>query len=221
VFNTSTGFETDSIAGAHEGVEIGGDLPGEMRWSAAVVRGRDADFVRDLELDDPGRFEGNVFLRLSKRVGRDRYGAFSYIGRNHLAVAGLSTDPGWEDRLLRLGVDANVWLQHVNVYGAALYGRNSNSLATPDEPRGTGEARTFAGGFLQADLHAHDRVAVTARIDLVRRFVSPAAAEKATFATLTPGVRLFPRDRFRLAFEYSFPDHGQRGRGSLQADLAF
>jgi hypothetical protein len=221
VFTTTTGFETDTIGGYQDGVELGGDLPGDVRWSAAVVKGRDAEFVEALGLDEPGRFEANVFLRLAKRVGRDRYGLFSYIGRNHLAVSGISTDPGWKDTLLRVGIDGNVWLRRVNVYGVALYGRNSNSLATADEPQGTREPRSFAGGFVQADIHPRDEVAFTARLDLVRRPVATTAAESATFATLTPGLRLFPRERFRIAFEYSFPDRNRPGRGTVQADLAF
>jgi hypothetical protein len=221
VMATSTGFETDTLAGYQDGLEVGGDLPGEARWSAAVVKGRDAEFVGALDLDHTGRFEANVFLRLSKRVGRDRYGLFSYIGRNHLAVAGISTDPGWRDGLLRIGIDGNVWLERVNVYGLALYGRNGNSLATPDEPQGTRQARTFGGGFVQADIHVRDELAFTARVDVVRRPVAPTAEESATFATLTPGLRVFPRERFRIAFEYSLPDRNRPGRGALQADLAF
>jgi hypothetical protein len=221
VFSTTTGFESDTIADYQDGLELGGELPGEVRWSAAVVKGRDAGFVRDLDLDEPGRFEANVFLRLAKRVGRDRFGLFSYIGRNHLAVGGISTDPGWKDTLFRIGADGNVWLQRVNVYGALMYGRNANSIATVDEPQGTRDPRSFTGGFVQADIHPRDEVAFTARIDVVRRPITVTGAESATFTTLTPGVRLFPRERFRVAFEYSFPDHDRPGRGTLQADIAF
>lgn len=219
IYNATTGAETDTIAEDQDGLEIGGRLPGEVHWSAAVVRGHDADFVKDLDLGDTRKFEANVFLRLAVRAGRNRFGTFAYIGRNHLAQPGVSIDPGWKDDILRVGVDGSVWARRFNLYGVAMYGRNSNAIATPQQPAGTGEAQDFSGGFLQADLHARDDLAFTARFNLVS--LPDGSGGDETVTSFVPGVRFFIRERFRLAFEYAFFNEGRNGFGAVQADLAF
>ena len=219
IYVANTGAETDSIADHQDGAEVGGDLPGDVHWSAAVVRGHDAEFVEDLDAQETGKFEANVFLRLAKRVGRDRFGTFAYIGRNHLAQPGVSTDPAWKDDILRVGVDLSVWMQRLNVYGVAMYGRNSNAIATVQQPAGTGEEQHFSGGFVQGDFHARDNFALTARLNVVNR--PTGVGDSTTFTSFFPGVRFFVRDRFRLAFEYGFANQGRPGIGALQADLAF
>ena len=217
IYSTNTGAETDTIGDYQDGAEIGGYLPSDVHWSAAVVRGRDAESLEDLG-DQTGKFEGNVFLRLAKRAGRDRFGAFAYVGRNHLAQPGVPTGAGWKDDILRVGIDAGVWVQRLNVYGVGLYGRNSNSFATPAQPAGTHDPRHFSGGFVQADYHARDNLALTARVNVVNR---PDGAGSQTFTTFVPGIRFFPRDRFRLAFEYSIANKDRSNVGAVQADLAF
>lgn len=219
IYNTNTGAETDTIADYQDGLEIGGQLPAQVHWSAAVVRGHDPESIEEFALDETGRFEANVFLRLAKRVGRQRFGGFAYIGRNHLAQRGVPRDPRWKDEILRLGVDGSVWVRRLNVYGVAMYGRNSNAIATVERPAGTGEAQDFSGGFLQADLHARDDLALTARFNLVSR--PDAGGGDETVTSVVPGIRLFLRDRFRLAFEYAFFNEGRPGFGAVQADIAF
>lgn len=218
IYNVTTGAETDTIAEDQDGLEVGGDLPGDVHWSAAVVRGHDAGFVEDLDLDDTRKFEANVFLRLARRAGRHRFGTFAYIGRNHLALPGVSTDPGWENDILRVGVDASVWVRRLNLYGVAMYGRDSNAIATIDQPTGTGEEQDFSGGFVQGDFHARDHLALTARLNLVTR---PDDGGDVTVTSFVPGVRVFIRDRLRLAFEYAFFNEGRSGFGAVQADIAF
>lgn len=219
IFTATTGFETDTISERQDGLELGGDLPGDLHWSAAVVKGRDSENVDELDLDHTDRFEANVFLRLVKRAGRNRFGAFGYIGRNHLAAPGVSTSENWEDDILRLGVDGSVWASRFNVYGVAMYGRNSNSIATPDQPDGTGEALDFKGGFLQADFHARDDFAITARLNVVNGPFG--GTEDHTRTSFYPGVRFFVTDQLRLAFEYGFLNRGRLGHGAVQADIAF
>lgn len=217
IFNTSTGAETDTIGDYQDGGELGGDLPSDVHWSVAVVKGRDAESREDLN-DEVGKFEANVFLRLAKRSGRDRFGAFAYIGRNHLALPGISTSPDWKDDILRVGVDASLWVARLNVYGVGMYGRNSNAFATPAQPAGTDDPSHFSGGFVQADYQARDNLALTARVNVVNR---PSGGDNETFTSFVPGIRFFARDRFRLAFEYSFANMGRGDVGAVQADLAF
>jgi hypothetical protein len=222
IYNANTGFESDNIASFQDGGEIGGDLgeSGSFHWSAAVVGGHDADSVDDLDAEEAEKFEANVFLRLAVRSGRSRFGTFAYLGRNHLARAGVSLDPDWENDIVRVGVDASVWAQRLNVYGVGMYGRNSNAIATPQEPEGTGESQHFSGGFLQADFHARDDFALTARLNVVNR-PDGLLGENTTFTTFVPGVRFFLFDRFRLAFEYAFANKDRASVGAVQADIAF
>ena len=131
--------------------------------------GHDAAFVEDLGAEEATKFEANVFLRLAKRWERNRFGAFAYIGRNHLAQPGVSLDPDWKNDIVRVGIDGNVWAQRLNLYGVGMYGSNSNAIATPQQPEGTGDSQHFTGGFLQADYHASDSFALTARVNVVNR----------------------------------------------------
>lgn len=220
IYVANTGYEVDSIADSQDGGEIGGDLGKDFHWSAAVVSGHDPDFVEDLDADEATKFEANVFLRLAKRWERNRFGAFAYLGRNHLARSGVSLDPDWKNDIVRVGIDGSVWAQRLNLYGVGMYGSNDNAIATPQQPKGTGESQHFTGGFLQADYHAGDYFALTARLNVVNR-PDGLDGPYTTFTSFVPGVRWFVRDRFRLAFEYSFANQGRSGIGSVQADLAF
>jgi len=101
----------------------------------------------------------------------------------------------------------------------AMYGRNSNAIATAQQPEGTGESQSFSGGFVQGDFHARDDLTLTARLNVVSR--PDASGDNTTFTSFLPGVRFFVRDRFRLAFEYGFSNKGRSSVGAVQADLAF
>lgn len=216
IYFANTGFETDNIGDHQDGLEIGGDLPNDFRWSAAVVKGRDDPAAEELS-DEAGKFDANLFLRASKRNGRHRFGAFAYFGRNTLAQ---SRSVVWDDNLLRLGADANVWLRRLNLYGVYMYGRNDNSIATPTQPRGTEQALSFNGGFVQADYHASENLALTLRLNLVSE---PTGSDesKETRSSLFPGIQFWFLKNFKLSFEYGFLNQERPSFGALQAEVAF
>jgi hypothetical protein len=216
IYSANTGFETDSIDSYHHGVEVGGDLSGDVRWSAAVVAGRNPPEQEEID-DEAAKFDGNVFLRLAKRVNTARIGAFAYIGRNTLVQ---SPSVVWQDNLLRVGADFSVWAQRLNLYGVGMYGSNDNSVASPSEPDGTDESQSFTGGFLQADWHARDNVVVTLRGNLVNRPEST-EGDKETFTSVVPGVQVFIRERFKLSFEYAFQNRDRGNLGAVQAEMVF
>jgi len=217
IYFANTGSETDNIGSFQDGLEVGGDLPNAFRWSAAVVKGRNDPGVEELS-DDVGKFDANLFLRASKRAGRHRFGGFAYLGRNTLA---RSSDQTWENNLLRLGADANVWLRRLNLYGVYVYGRNDNSIATAARPRGTGESVSFSGGFAQADYHASDNLALTLRLNLVRQPDAGASSDKTTFSSLFPGVQVWLLEFLKLSFEYGFLSQERKSFGAMQAEVAF
>jgi hypothetical protein len=217
IYDENPGFEYDSIGLPQDGLEVGGGLPGDVRWSAAVVAGRDREDAEELS-GQSDAFHGNLFLRASKRVSLHRFGGFAYIARNTLA---LSPAIVWDDDILRVGGDASVWLRRLNVYGVFLYGRNDNPFATPSQPRGTGREVTLTGGFLQADYHWSDRFVLTARLEAIHRPFPGTSGPKETFTSVYPGAQLFLRERVKLSFEYGFHDHQRGNRGALQAEVAF
>jgi len=219
VYQAATGFESDNIGSYQDGVEIGGALPREWRWSAAVVKGRN-DRAAEVFSDDASKFDANVFLRGSKRVDRNRFGGFFYFGRNTLA---RSTEVVWKNKLQRYGLDADVWVgSKLNLYGVYMHGRDSNPYASAARPTGTGIAQTFDGGFLQADYHLLTRLVLTARLNAVSAPSDPVTGSaKKTSSNFFPGVQFFLFERGKISFEYGFPNQGRRSIGALQAEIAF
>lgn len=217
VYTANAGLETDGIGTYQHGVELGGTLPGDARWSAAVVQGRNQEGMKALS-DDVGKFDANLFLRVSKRVQQHRIGAFSYLGRNTLA---LSPQIVWKDNLLRLGADADLRFDRFNLYGVFLYGRNDNPFASAAQPEGTQQAQDWTGGFVQGDYSLRDDLQLTVRVNAVNRAPSNPSASSETFTSVFPGIRFFIRERFKIAFEYGFHNQDQPNLGAVQAELVF
>jgi hypothetical protein len=216
IYFANTGSEEDTIGGYQDGIEVGGQLPRDVRWSAAVVAGRDREGAGEID-ERAERFDANLFLRAAKRINRHRVGGFAYIGRNTIAEApGIVAD----DTLLRLGADASVWIRRLNLYGVAMYGRNDNSILSPRAPRGTGQALGFGGGFLQADWHAAEALVLTLRGNLVHRPLGLSEGPKVTEASVVPGVQVFVRE-LKLSFEYGFTNRARPDVGAVQVDVAF
>ncbi len=192
-------------------------MPRDVHWSAAVVSGHNRSGASEVD-DAVGKFEGNVFLRLAKRINEHRVGALAYIGRNTLAaVPGVSA----KDTLVRLGVDASVWVRGVNLYGLALYGRNDNPIVTAAAPRGTEQALAFRGGFVQGDWHLRDDLVLTLRGNLVSRDTGNPSADRVTDSSVLPGVQLFLGQHAKLSFEYGFFNRQRPDLGAVQVDVAF
>jgi hypothetical protein len=227
IYFANTGVENDSIASYQHGLELGGSLSEDtIHWSAAVVGGAEDDAGKALD-SDAGKFEGNVFLRVARRGDNHRFGAFSYVGRNTLAAprTGGGAALTWKDNLLRVGADADLWFSKLNVYGAYLYGRNSDS-----QRGGGGPSANFHGGFVQADYHAVEKevsgflkeiaVAFTLRANRESRPTNVLTL-KETFSGFNPGVRVHLRERFRMVFEYGFQGQKRADQGAVQAELVF
>jgi hypothetical protein len=214
IYFATTGNESDAIGFFQDGVEVGGYLPQDWHWSAAVVAGRDRPGSEHVDTRTE-RFDGDVFLRLAKRINQHRAGVFAYIGRNFIATSTGTAD----DDLLRLGADASVWIRRLNLYGVAMYGRNSDSLPGPSG--GAGRALSFSGGFLQADYRARDFLVLTLRGNLVSLPTGTTLASHQTYTSLFPGAQVFIRERLKLSFEYGFQNKDRSNFGAAQVDLAF
>lgn len=215
IYHANSGYETDEIGVYQQGGQVGGDLSGDWRWSAAVVQGHNNDSEEEVG-GDLTKFEGNVYLRLSKRADKNRFGAFAYIGRNHLSLGG----PAWKNNLVRVGGDLDVWVGRLNLYGVGMYGSNDNAIATPSQPAGTNQETSFGGGFLQADLHARDNLALTLRFNVVSQPDDPTSLDNETNSSVFPGLQFWFR-HLKLSFEYGFQNRDRGGIGAIQAEVAF
>lgn len=231
IYFANTGSESDTIGSFQDGFELGGTLPGDAHWSAAVVKGHNSQEAEVLS-DKPGSFDFNLYLRLAKRLDKKyRIGAFAYLGRNHLAkvVQGDPLAPApprpvtlvWQDGLLRLGADASAWIDKLNLYGVWMYGRNDNPIADVLHQSGTGQVSSFSGGFVQADWHPTEELVLTLRGSLVSQPPPGTADAKRTYTSLFPGVQFLIFEHGKLSFEYGFFDNGRSDFGAVQAELTF
>jgi hypothetical protein len=212
IYTDNTGFETEGLGTYKDGLELGGDLPRDVHWSASVVKGHS-----DTPEGGSAGFNPDFFLRGTKRWDRNRAGAFAYFGTSTLAIAPFQ----WNDQIVRVGADLSVWIDRLNLYGVYMYGHNSNSLATNAFPSGTGIGASFNGGFVQADYQPKDYLALTLRLNVVSKPVVGDTGPNESFASLFPGFQLFIFEHGKVSFEYGFQNQGQKGIGEIQAEIAF
>lgn len=220
IYGTNTGLESDSIGQYQNGLEVGGEI-GTTHLSASLVKGRNNDGVAQLAertgVGDPEKFDGNLFLRVSKRRATSRFGAFSYIGRNQLVANLDATRVGLaKDKLFRVGVDGNARFSQLNIYGVAMYGSNSNSEVTAS---GTSKSLNFVGGFLAADYYFRDFVAVTARLQ-TRSVENSRSTPRASVTAFLPGLQLIIW-KVKLSGQVSLANHNTARFGVVQVETAF
>lgn len=204
IYFANTGNESDSIAQHKDGLEVGGTVGDATHWSVALVKGHNVPSGDGLK--------PSVFGRLAHWLGHNRIGAFAYVGTS--TISG-----GFDDHVSRLGADANVHWQALNLYGTYVHGRNG----TPGTPTPAGgstadTATSFDGGFAQADYQIHPRVVLTARANVMSL---PVDASSETFTSLYPGIQVFILEHGKLSFEYGFQNKSRGQVGAVQAEFAF
>ena len=223
VYGINTGLESDAIGFHQQGLEIGGEL-GRTHLSAALVQGRNfqpnVDLAKASGVGDPGRFDANLFLRASRQISESRVGAFAYIGRNDIVARLNATQVGVaRDGILRFGVDGNTWIWKINVYGVAVYGRNSNSVLSLAAPAGTRDALGFASGFLAADYHLRKDMAVTAQLQ-ASTVDQPGTLPRYTLSSFLPGVQMVIW-KVKISGQMSLTTNNVGRFGALQIETAF
>jgi hypothetical protein len=193
---------SENMGEYQEGVELGGGLRNDLRWSVAVVRARAAG------ADEASG--ANVFLRARKRTDDNRFGLFAYLGRNSRT---FGADELQRD-ILRVGGDASVWWRRLNLYGVYLFGTSESTVKRPVELAGT--TASFNGGFLQGDYHFNDWIAVTMRGNVLN---PPGDGD--TITSVFPGVQVWILRRLKLSAQYGFQSGDTPDGGAVQLDLAF
>lgn len=213
IYFANTGAESDGIGEFQDGFEVGGELPKDARWSAAIVKGHDSAATRGFE--GASKFEGNLFLAASKRFAHNRVGAFGYFGRNRLpVVATPELFKSNRDNLVRIGAFGDVYYRKLNVGGVYMYGRNDNST-------GIGRELSLQGGFVQADYTLRDDLTLSSRFSSVRRPLTSDSTSKTSLTSFIPGIQYWFHERVRLSAEYSFNNRNRPNFGAVQAEVAF
>jgi hypothetical protein len=200
------------------GVQLFGQSSRGTKLWAGVVNGTGLSKNEATQSFDSNSFK-DVYARVGQEVGEHVVGGFVYYGRTSAAGQEGGT---FDDRFVRAGGDALVNLRKVIVYGMAVYARDDN-------PLGTGEPRTFVGGFAQGDVYVNDRTIVLVRLDAVHQklpavFAAEADASpvfRVNTVAVTPGLQFLARPNVKLGFEYQVRQTRQEDRALAQLHLSF
>ena len=228
-FDRELGANTFNLNRPQLGIQVFGQSERGTKFWAGVANGFGLAVNEATETFDNNSFK-DVYGRVAQEIGEHLVGGYVYYGR---ARAATDTLGRFSDNFVRAGGDALVSLSKVIVYGTALYARDDN-------PLGTGERRSFFGGFVQGDIYLTDRAVVLLRFDGVRQKL-PAlfeaedegeddAAEEEdedealfrvnTFA-FTPGLQFLVRPNVKLGFEYQVRQTRREDRAIGQLHLSF
>jgi hypothetical protein len=199
------------------GVQVFGQSERGTKVWAGVVNGTGLAVNDATGTVDSNSFK-DVYARVGQEIGEHLFGGFVYYGRTAVTPA---TGDQFSDHFLRAGGDALVNLKKALVYGMAMYARDDN-------PLGTGERRTFVGGFAELDVFVNDRTVVLARFDDVHQKL-PATFEGADTSepfrvntvAFTPGLQFLALPNVKLGFEYQIRQDRKDDRGLAQLHLSF
>jgi hypothetical protein len=219
-FDRALGANPWTVGTPQLGAQIFGQSARGTKVWAGVVNG--SGLAQD---DATQSFDNNsfkdVFARVTQEIGESFVGGYVYYGRG----AATSQDTGaFNDNFIRTGADASLAVHKLTLNATVLYGRDDNAF-------GTGESRTFYGGFVEGDSYLNDRTVVLLRFDGVHQ------SQPAVFATadngtspdlfrvntlaLTPGIQWLVRPNVKLGFEYQVRQTREEDRALAQLHLSF
>lgn len=217
-FDRQLGANPFTIGTPQLGLQVFGQSEHGTKLWAGVVNGSGLAVSDATGTVDSNNFK-DVYVRLAQEVGRNVYGGFAYFGR-----AGVSSDSATtvNDDFVRIGADAVLSFDPVQVSAMAMYARDGN-------PLGTGERRSFVGGFLQGQWFATDRTIVLVRVDAIHQNQPApdvgADAETSVFRVntlaVTPGVQFLVRPNVKIGFEYQVRQARAEDRAIGQLHISF
>lgn len=215
-FGRELGANTFNLNRPQLGIQVFGQSERGTKFWAGVANGFGLAVNPATETFDNNSFK-DVYGRVAQEIGEHLVGGYVYYGR---ARAATDTLGKFSDNFVRTGADALISLSKVNIYGTALYARDDN-------PLGTGEPRSFFGGFVQGDIYLTDRAVVLLRVDGVRqKFPALFEAEeggifRVNTLAFTPGLQLLVRPNVKLGFEYQVRQTRREDRAIGQIHLSF
>lgn len=228
VYERQLGLNAFDLNTPQLGVQVFGQTERGTKLWAGVVNGSGLAVDEATETFDNNSFK-DVYARVGQELGEHFVGGFAYYGRARATNATAGT---FSDGFLRVGGDAFLNLQKVIVFGSGLYGRDDNAL-------GTGESRSFGGGFVEGQLFLNDRTILTARVDAVHQrlpavFESDGGDEgeedtaeedelpfRVNTVAFTPGIQWLVLPNLKLGFEYQVRQARREDRGLAQLHFSF
>ena len=231
-FDRELGANTFNLNRPQLGIQVFGQSEGGTKFWAGIANGFGLAVNEETETFDNNSFK-DVYARVGQEIGEHLVGGYVYYGRARAETESLGH---FSDNFVRAGADALVNLSKVIVYGTALYARDDN-------PLGTGERRSFFGGFVQGDIYLTDRAVVLLRFDGVRQKL-PAFFEgeeegedeeaeegeeegedeaifRVNTLAFTPGLQFLVRPNVKLGFEYQVRQTRREDRAIAQLHLSF
>ena len=217
-FDRQLGANPFNLSTPQLGAQVFGQSARGTKLWAGVVNGTGLAMNDATQSFDSNGFK-DVYARIGQEIGEHFVGGFVYYGRTSVTGQDVAA---FDDRFVRAGGDVFVNLSKVIVYGTALWARDDNSL-------GTGESRTFYGGFAQGDVYLNDRTIAMVRVDAVHQQLPAvfAAAEsesplfRVNTIAVTPGVQFLALPNVKLVFEYQVRQVRQEDRALAQLHLSF
>lgn len=226
-FDRRLGANTFNLSTPQLGIQVFGQSARGTKLWAGVVNGTGLAENEETDSFDSNNFK-DVYARVGQELGEHVLGGFVYYGRASASTERLGS---FDDRFVRAGGDALVNFDRLIVYGTALYARDDN-------PLGTGERRTFFGGFAQGDVYFNDRTIAFVRVDVVHQNLPAvfAAAEsdaeehaeaeegppfRVNTIAVTPGLQFLARPNVKLGFEYQIRQTRDEDRALGQLHLSF
>ena len=217
-FDQQLGANTFNLSTPQLGVQLFGQSERGTKVWAGLVNG--SGLAKN---DQTGSFDNNnfkdVYARVGQEIGEHFVGGYVYYGR----ARGSTQAATFDDNFVRVGGDVSVNVHKVVVSGTVLYARDDNAL-------GTGERRTFVGGFAEGDVFVSDRALVLFRVDAVHQqlpalFDESAVLDNPPFrvntVAVTSGFQFLIRPNVKFGVEYQVRQTRVEDRALAQLHMSF
>ena len=142
-----------------EGDHVGVTLQGRPGWGPLSYELTVANGARGAP-GQTGVGAPGMLGRLLLTTGEHTFGLFGYAARARLRLDRRGIDREWDDRIAVTGVDAELSVWRLLLYGAGVYGVHTDS-------RGDGARVRYFGARAEALWAATDRISLLARFDAV------------------------------------------------------
>ena len=195
IYSQTIGGNSFSIDQPQLGMELSGDLGNDFWYWTGVVNGN--GFETD---PNTGLFDNNpakdFYFRLAKNYDESTIGVFAYIGNN--SVYSDSVDLSHQDNFIRVGGDASIVINKLNVRTSIVHGSDNNY-------DGLNTSTSFHGGFVECNYFQTDRLVFVGRYEVLwlkDMAASPDPAVPQTIWAITPGFQYLILPNVKVGLEY-------------------
>ena len=217
-FDRQLGGNAFNLSTPQLGAQLFGQSERGTKLWAGVVNGSGLATNEQTGSFDNNNFK-DVYARVGQEIGEHFVGGYVYYGK----ARGSTQAATFDDNFVRVGGDVSVNVHKVIVSGTVLYARDDNAL-------GTGERRTFVGGFAEGDVYVSDRALVLIRVDAVHQQLPAVLEESAAHdspafrvntVAVTPGFQFLFKPNVKFGVEYQVRQSRVEDRALAQLHLSF